>query len=85
MEGWDEVDEWDEEREATVSGGGRFDSTSVSFGSGDSFGYGARLFKGTVARGESSRGSRSGEEEGEGGVVVDDGSALRLMDRFGGC
>ena len=32
----DEDDEVDNERAATVSGGGRFDSTSVSFGSGDS-------------------------------------------------
>lgn len=50
------MDGWDEDLEATVRGGGRPASDSVSLGSGDS---------------EMSdwRGWRSGDNEGEGGVV----------------
>lgn len=78
MDGWaDEADEaddeWeDEERAAKVSGGGRLDSASVSFGSGDSVGRAALRLAGTPPLWfmlGTVPGRRSGDEDGEGGVV----------------
>lgn len=86
MDGWDDdvVDELDDEREATVNGGGRFDSASVSFGSGDSVGMGfTPLAVAVVVISRGDRVRRSGDEEGEGGVV-DVVSSFRFTDRLGG-
>lgn len=81
MDGCDEVDEWDEEREASVRGGGRLDSASVSFGSGEEWMVEVVVVVIVVVSLTSEgAGLRSGEEDGDGGVV-DVSSYLRLIGR----